>query len=389
MPPLALKVRLSDVIAASSCFPLGFEPINFPDDFRYDNSPVLDSLKESYHTDKWGNKCKFPIGLMDGGIDDNQGIDSVIWAEERMKDYNGDLRKFISDDETVIDLYIISDVASPFMDKYVKTVEKPFNFFRKLSLNRIYSYGTILILLGVGSVLLSLFTEPRWLDFLGGVLAALFFLLGIISIFLSRIFDWIMKIADVPEFFKKKIKHFTSLKFGIYQTLIANRYKSVRSMVSEVFMKQIRRQEYGRVYNDVKWKTRLIMNAVYELTAQQTTYRNKDKKDILSQELKDVSIDVMKIAKSAKNMGTTLWFTPEELEGEKENKLNDLIACGQFTACFNLLEYIEKVLWHKKNKEEYDKYPETLKAGIKELYDTMMKDWKTFNKNPYSMIDKY
>ena len=35
-------------------------------------------------------------------------------------------------------------------------------------------------------------------------------------------------------------------------------------------------------------------------------------------------------------MGTTLWFTEED---KKVHRLKNLIACGQFTACFNLLKY--------------------------------------------------
>jgi hypothetical protein len=390
MPFEAIKeVRLSDIIAASSCFPMGFEPINFPDDFRHENSPILDTLKESDQTDQWGNKCDFPIGLMDGGIVDNQGIDSVLWAEKRMKEYKVDLKKFISEDETVIDLYIISDVASPFMDSYLRTKEKPFNLIRKLSFKSFLWYGIISILLGAGAVAMAIFTDPRWLDFLGGALAALFLLFGGVSIFLSRIFSWALKKFEVPAFFAKKIKHFTGLKFGIYETLISNRIKSVISMVSEVFMKQVRRQEYGRAYNDPKWKNRLIMNGIYELTSQHTLYRNREKKDVLSKDLKDVSTALMKAAEKAKSMGTTLWFTPDELQGEKENMLNSLIACGQFTACFNLLEYIEKVLWNKYNKPEYDNYPEQLKMEIKELFNQMLSDWKTFNKDPYWMIKSF
>jgi hypothetical protein len=390
MPYEAIReLRLADVIAASSCFPMGFEPINFPDDFRHGNSPTLDSLKESDGTDQWGDKCPFPVGLMDGGIVDNQGIDSVLWAEERMSKYKEGLRQFISEDETVIDLYIISDVASPFMDSYVRTEEKKFSFFRKLSFKKFSWIGMLSILLGIGSVLMACFTEPRWLDFLGGALASLLILLGGVSIFLSRLFNFLLRKTEAPEFFTQKIKHFTGLKFGIYETLITNRLKSVISMVSEVFMKQVRRQEYGRAYNDPKWKNRLIMNGIYELTPKHTIYRKKEQKDVISNDLRDVSTSLMKTAEKAKSMGTTLWFTPEELQGEEENMVNTLIACGQFTSCFNLLEYIEKVLWNKNNKAQYEKYPEELKSTIKALHAKMLTDWKAFNIDPYWMIRTY
>lgn len=125
MAPAAIReVRLADVIAASSCFPMGFEPINFPNDFRHKESPHLEDLKESFMADKWGKRYKFPIGLMDGGMVDNQGIDSVINAEKRMRNYKDDLEEYASKDVKAIDLYIISDVSSPYMVPYIITKEK-------------------------------------------------------------------------------------------------------------------------------------------------------------------------------------------------------------------------------------------------------------------------
>jgi len=390
MPPEAIgEIRLADIIAASSCFPMGFEPINFPDDFRHDGSPVLNSLKESYHTDQWGNKCKFPVGLMDGGIVDNQGIDSVIWAEKRMKEYKGEMKKFISEDDKAIDLYIISDVASPFMDAYVKTKEKPMKSWRNLNFKRFMWFGLVFLLAATAATYFGFQAASRFWIYFNGVLAAVLFMAGAGSIFLSRMFNWMMRIFKVPEFFIRRLGNFSNLKFGIYETLIKNRIDSIKSMVSEVFMKQIRRQEYGRVYNEAGWDTRLIMNAVYELTPQQTVYRNKEKKGILSDELRNVSPILMAAAEKAKSMGTTLWFTPDELKGEKENMLNTLIASGQFTACYNLLEYFEKVLWNTDHKLDYDAYPDTLKSQLKELYQKMLNDWKAFNADPYWMVKAY
>lgn len=397
MPPEAIKeVRLSDIIAASSCFPMGFEPINFPDDFRYNCTPVLNALDESWDTDQYGDRYKFPIGLMDGGIVDNQGIDSVIWAEERMKGYTGELKKFVSEDEKAIDLFIISDVSSPFMDDYVKTKEKRIKCLRKLTFKRFMWFGLAFLLIGAVVTYLGFREASRSCIYFIGILSGLLFLAGFVGLFLSNLFWRMMKIFKVPIFFIERVKHFSNLKFGIYETLIKNRINSVVSMVSEVFMKQIRRQEYGRVYNEEGWKTRLVMNAVYELTTKQTLYRNKKDGGIqsedpkkgynLSEDLQNVSPELMKVAEKAKSMGTTLWFTPKELRDEKDNMLLTVIATGQFTACFNLLEYIEKILWNSKYKNDYDNYSNELKVQLHELYNKMLSDWKAFNSDPYWMV---
>lgn len=386
------EIRLADIVAASSCFPMGFEPINFPEDFRHDQSNALNNLKESYQEDQWGRKCKLPVGLMDGGIVDNQGIDSVIWAEKRMREYKGELKQFTSEDERAIDLYIISDVASPFMDSYVKTEEKVFKKWRKWSFKKFMGFGLVLMAAGLLTTFLAFISHKPAGLFIIGFFTAIFFLFSGLSFFLSNIFEWSLKKFNIPDFFMNKLHGFSRMKFGIYETLIKNRISSVQSMVSEVFMKQIRRQEYGRVYNDKSWKSRLVMNAIYELTNDQTKYRNADEKDLISEDLKNTSNILIETAEKAKSMGTTLWFTSEELEDDLKkhrSMLNTLIACGQFTGCFNLLEYIEKVLWDKENKEGYDNYPVTLKSEIKDLYNELLSHWHKFNDNPYWMVDEY
>ncbi|MDD5695423.1 MAG: patatin-like phospholipase family protein [Bacteroidales bacterium] len=391
MPPEAVKeIRLADIMAASSCFPMGFEPINFPDDFRHGASPMLDELTESYGEDQWGDKCKFPVGLMDGGIVDNQGIDSVVWAEQRMQEYKGPLAQFASDDVKAIDLYLISDVSSPFMDSYVKTEEKPIKKWRKWSFRTFLKAGFVFLLAGGLSVYLACIAHhPFWI-FIAGFFASLLFLLTGLSFFLSNMFTWLLKKFSIPDFFMRRLGRFTRMKFGVYETLIKNRISSVQSMVSDVFMKQVRRQEYGRVYNDQLWNPRLIMNAIYELTLQQTIYRNDIDNKQLSADLKNPDPELIKTAERAKSMGTTLWFTPEELEEDQQGKRSmpdTLIACGQYTGCFNLLNYIEKVLWGKENKEAYERYDPVLKAEIQEFYKALLSDWHKFNDNPFWMVD--
>ena len=94
---VADQVRLGDVIAASSCFTGGFEPIEWPRDFigegELPSEVRLQDLKET--------------SLMDGGIYDNQGVDSILRAEQRVG-------------VDPYDLIIVSDVTSPYM--------KPFSF---------------------------------------------------------------------------------------------------------------------------------------------------------------------------------------------------------------------------------------------------------------------
>ena len=81
----ARKARLADIVAASSCIPIGMEPIFFPQDFSWpEDEPKLCGEIEgyiAYHcgSDMQGDKVK-SVSLMDGGVYDNQGTDSVAIA---------------------------------------------------------------------------------------------------------------------------------------------------------------------------------------------------------------------------------------------------------------------------------------------------------------------
>jgi hypothetical protein len=160
-------------------------------------------------------------------------------------------------------------------------------------------------------------------------------------------------------------------------------------MVSEVFMKQVRRQEYGRVYNDQKWSPRLIMNAIYELSPKDKKETDDNEIIFKSEFIGTPSHQLTNTAKIADNVGTTLWFTSEELTDnpEKRSVLNALIACGQFTGCYNLLVYIEKILWGKEHAEAYRNYPEETRVNIRNLHDELLLNWRSFNENPFWMID--
>jgi len=391
MPPAAIReVRLADVIAASSCFPMGFEPINFPHDFRHKESPVLDELKESYREDKWGKKCKFPIGLMDGGMVDNQGIDSVINAEYRMSKYTADLAEFASQDVKAVDLYIISDVSSPYMNPYVTSIEKKPSGWRKLSFRRFFLLGILLEIAAILLVIAAICSNNALVTFLTGFFASLFMLAGTLCFFLSNIFRWAVKKFEVPEYFTKKLKVFSRMKFGVYETLITNRITSVISMVSQVFMKQVRRQEYGRVYNDKEWRPRLIMNGIYELSSKLMKETDENEREYISTTIDPPSEKLIAIADQADSMGTTLWFTSEELidNAKKRNMLNALIASGQFTGCYNLLIYIEKTLWGDDYNEDYKKYSQETRNKIENLHAHLHSDWKKFNDDPFWMLNE-
>lgn len=71
-------------------------------------------------------------------------------------------------------------------------------------------------------------------------------------------------------------------------------------------------------------------------------------------------------------MGTTLWFTEED----KTKGIPDaLIAAGQYTICWNLLEYIDKIKKDSSNLNDSHQ-------GILECEARLKADWEKFQKDP-------
>ncbi|PZR26066.1 MAG: hypothetical protein DI538_26810, partial [Azospira oryzae] len=89
----ATEIKVADALAASSCFTGGFEPILWPRDFVHGKSPQLEAE----------SKKGAALGLMDGGIFDNQGLDSLLTYKNS---YNR---------APYFELVIASDVTSPYM----------------------------------------------------------------------------------------------------------------------------------------------------------------------------------------------------------------------------------------------------------------------------------
>lgn len=375
--PEAQEVKIADIVAASSCFPGGFEPIVFPLDFQHQQSPQLNSYAKEL-----GKKREpgYPMSIMDGGILDNQGIGSVILAEKRLRT-KMDLP---STDQKAIDLFIVSDVAGPGMDPLVNAEPYPLKGWRSWSFKGLRTWGVLLFLISLVNLLGIFLLSNKWgvvgltiLGTLTGVLGIVFSFLG--GLVIKRVPGWF----QVPPFFTKHLGFFHRIKFGVYKNMIIPRKDSAIKMISEVFLKQIRRLSYKRLYDNPDWQKRVFMNAVYELEKEKVEERKKSNKSAhMSKETLEPGPEIERVSSIAASMGTTLWFTPGELEGP-ENKLDSLVACGNYNICYNLLAYIEKL----RAEEAYETlYPKEVKYNIDQLYDHLLEDWKRFKKDPFWMM---
>lgn len=384
---MAREVRLSDIIAASSCVPFGFEPINFPDDFSYPESVKLKDKSLLPRMVDNGDKISYPIGLMDGGVDDNQGVDAVLNAEERMKNYPPELDEFRSHDKKAVDLYIISDGTNPTMESYVPRSVDKVPFIGGWSFQFMKYLGVSSFLLGCLLMVFAFYSSAKAAIMLLSVSGTLGVLIALVLLIASRGFVGLTRRLGIPAFFVRKLRHVDKLKFAMLNNLLVNRRNSVVKMVTKVFIKQMRWFGFERVHSDYGWKPRLIINTVFELTPEEVEKR-RTKYPSFSAEILEPGEKITTIATRALRKGTTLWFTEQELKGPN-NTANAIIACGQFTVCFNLLEYFEKFIFNPKYKRDFDRYSPELKESLITLQSELLLDWKKFKEDPYWMVNDW
>jgi predicted acylesterase/phospholipase RssA len=413
------KVKLADILAASSCFPSGFEPIIFPEDFAYmDNSTskslTVEELKSSVRLKDYNNvenPITESIGLMDGGVTDNQALYSAMYADDRRR--NKGLRPF--------DLIMINDVTSYFMKPYevkargyTSSAEKNLNYY----LNKITGFVkwikwiqvifiSILLLSVAGIILL---VSP-WVDSLlyflfgfsvlgVGVMAGLQYFINLhpeMKEYLSENRDEaIKKLIDEKSEVKFSDSVISNLLAFLKETKLSNlrqmimsRVNSVITMTVEVNLKQVRRLIYSLFYENQIWDNRRASSFIYELSPKNEASRREkfasakepDPSFYLTKADKELLLDlktrIPEIADAASKMGTTLWFVEEEVKSQIMDKI---IQCGQFTACANLLEYaLTLIRQEEASKLNFD--DQTLNR-LKAVKDILESDWNEFRDQP-------
>ena len=374
---LSKDIKLADIIAASSCFPFGFEPIIMPDDFFEDHNC-------HHYADLKNNKLfSKGIGLMDGGIVDNQGIGSIILAD-RGRAHND---KF--------DLIMVCDVSSYMMDPWeqsdihIPRTKSKLNllYYRELIGSKIKSWWWVLLplcLLAL-SVIFSTINRP-----LLQVSAGAFTIISLISLIIkfftsvavSKLYRFWRKLKQsklIPGPILNILDEFEMVRLKLLRQMIEERITSGFKIINEIFLKQIRRLNYNLFYTDESLKHRRSSLMIYELTKEQYENSESDEKEKepKHKEIPDPGDKIYEIAGMASQFGTTLWFTKEDKQNQM---LQKLITCGQFTACYNLLKYCIDL---KKDKADIDQ------STLETISDEFMKDWKHFIAEPNWLFDKY
>jgi predicted acylesterase/phospholipase RssA len=364
------ELPIADILAASSCFPVGFEPMIFPDDF-YKNHE-----NENYLELKKLELFKNGIGLMDGGITDNQGIGSMMNAYES------------SFFKNKMDLLLVSDVSSskiavPYQPESEQVKESSkIKMIIGFILNSIKVYGLASFLLVLGLLLPVLCyyeVTSRWIENLLLVISGLLLGLGIVTVVLGVVthrikdsfIDFISKqFKKVPKDLKDNVLIFENLEYNLVIKMLKERITSSFLMIYDIFTKQLRRINYDFLYQQNASLNGIVVTSLIHKF--NDNFKKYNPLEIGDLNLAEPSVALREVALHASETGTQLWWT----EKDKElNRMDKLIATGQFTTCYNLLVHISQL-----EKEGIDI------NCLKELKQQLIADWTAFNNDAFMMM---
>jgi len=301
----AAGLRLADIVAASSCFPGGFEPMALPDDFCWPDACLPEEL-EGFET----------VALMDGGITDNQGVGSVRLADQTRG--------------VDLGLIIISDTDRA-TERLFDPTAAPAAGGARLWL---VAAGLALVTTGLAASGASLVAEAIRVTLERGPLWSedplLLWMPGLAcsAAAVGAVALAVVALRRLSTRLPRPLRHpfLTTLgNLGLYEAahLLRVRLRSLAALTSHVFTRRIRRQVFETAYEDELYRDRLVANLIYRLP------RHRELEPRPSTTLLDV-------ADLASRMPTTLWF-------EDPEQLPTLVACGQATLCHALLGHIERL----------------------------------------------
>lgn len=338
---VAQHVRLADIVAASSCFPGGFEPLVFPQQFGWPAEFPLQSA-----IDRLGKKFEGGLPLMDGGVYDNQGVGSLLLA-------------FRKSSATTL---VISDVSA----RDARMYDVPANPGSRgwLTLKWVWRLALLLVVLALASagvltwhgIQTARGGDWRPMDYL------LYFVPGALAAGVGIGVWWarrrlkeanrlLVKTVDVEAW--PSLKELTVPEFT---QMLVLRITSLLALTSKVFMARIRRLVFGRVFDNDKYRGRRIANLIYSMDKAEPTL-------FADHPWLRPSPYLVNLARTAEAMATTLWFTrPAEFTTQAQ--------AGEATICFVLLKHIVE---DHKGRYEHPGSP------LHDLFTRLRKEWDAFN----------
>jgi hypothetical protein len=375
------QLKLADILAASSCFPGGFEPLEMPHDFCYDNL-TPDILKKSISYAPLTNSPKEKefiangnLGLMDGGITDNQGLESAMHADRSRRAHAGAAPNF-----KPFDLIIVNDVSSFYMTPYTvpKTDKIP---VAMLTMRNYRNLLSVLLAAGLTLFIHAFYFQNIWTAMLGGVFTVLSFVIVAAMTVVNRNLTSKNNRSAInlehtfTQPVAEKLANFLRrTPTGLLKEIMKARFNSVMILTNDVFMARIRFILYNEFFNNAMWANRRLGNNIYDVSFSNDITRNGP-----FYAGYPVPGKLMQtVAESAAAMGTTLWFEPGT------SSMAGIIATGQFSVCYNLSGYISKL----KSEPIWNDLSAAQQASVNDVEQQLRADWAAFTTDPLFLYNK-
>jgi len=348
---VAEMIRLADIAAASSCFPSAFEPLRFPDDFLWPRG--IDEIRNLLG--KTFTKC---VPLMDGGIYDNQGVDSIVRAYSRGKPGRGKVQ---------IGLLIISDTTQR-EPSLLEFRPEPKRGWPTISTLVKLAWLVFLVSIVTTIVLIAAATQS--------ILSGRFYIVDIflyvvpiiLSSFLAGGLWWIRRQYKEGQ---QRVAEMTTVELWPFLKrltmpelidLVGGRAKSLIALTSSVFLKRVRALVYKDINVHPSYRNRQFSNLIYDLDD-----TGKFRDDIVEALRPD---QFRELALLSEKVATSLW-------SNNDDELRNLVACGQVTTCFNLLHYILKERTAQLN---------TSGSREEEIYKKTLAFWDILKNDQYALL---
>ena len=423
-PEYAKQTRLCDILASSTCIPVGFEPFEFPHDFRWPDDTVsvpkvrktCDAICRQMPEIPNRPDPNRSITLMDGGVYDNQGIFSVLNILGLTYDSKRDREKqsdaYVSRDINLagmfggggreepiehrardIGLFIVSD--TPLRDVPIYEMPEKPKKVGWLDLEKFKWIISITMVLLTGSILFMGYAYfatlsdtghfGSWRNHIWDIFIYVIPLLLLLAsvgggLFLSGrlkgYFGSHSAFRNNPELRPRLWKYFKKRKFSDLGYMIESRLSSAIAMSSDVFMNRIRFLGLARVFNLPPLKGKVIINVIDSLIRDKLTIQSDDApSEADSQSMAELLAGTEALCEDtvakASTVGTQFWLAPKDM--------TDLLACGQATMCYNLLRHMDRMI---KNN-----LPEAENDHFKKLFQQAAGDWEKLKANPYYLIN--
>jgi predicted acylesterase/phospholipase RssA len=374
---VAAEIHLADIVAASSCFPGAFEPLRFPDDFRWQSSLAEIRVKLIKDVENpvakppvypngfnAGGEC-VPLPLMDGGIYDNQGISNAVMA----------------DPKKTFGLFLITDTSAREDDILNAPEISPRRGW--VSLAMLFWIAVVLFILcvaAVGIIGYSFFFANEANRFAQWQIIAAYLVSVLPAFLLIGVLAWIYTLFRKAESVvisgaKFRLWHyFKKMALPDAIDMVKARVGSVLAMTTNVFMKRIRQLQFNNLMNSDSRAKLVSFNLIYSLNP------TKDRTDLWTLDPDLEPTDEMKrISKRAEAVPTTLWMS--------ENEFRILIACGRSTTCFSLLKYLWR-RWEaeaadaRENNQPPPPRPDAPESPFYDVYTRLKTKWRELKINP-------